>query len=65
VTAVKLLQLGCGPVANGNDQTLGITWLQVAAEDEQSFSFCNNAACHVTRRYLLLVKYFKTIVDSE
>lgn len=47
VITVQLLQLGRGVVANGNDKTLGIILLQVAFEDEQSFSSCNDRSRRV------------------
>ena len=41
VITVQLLQLRRGVVADGNDKTFGIVWLQVAFEDKQSLGICS------------------------
>jgi len=41
VITVELLQLRLGVIANGNDKMLGVIWLQVTTEDEQSLGVCS------------------------
>jgi len=36
-------------VVNGNNKTLGVIWLQVTIENEQSLSVCSNALYHRAR----------------